>query len=125
MKKKKNEKKVDPNTLFWWTESSVKGTLVYELMVPCNPQPVCSVWTRWIGNATIEILNSYTIEPFRRRGYRTHLHNELIKFQPKAKWITTARAGSKEAKAWLKKMGFWQDEITGDFMLEINRKKIR
>lgn len=122
MSKSKEKKTVDKDTLFWWREASIKGTIVYEALMPCNPMPVCSVWARWHGNATVEILNSYTIEPYRMHGYRTWLHYEIIKHCENAKWIMTAR-GRKHSEPWLKKMGFWQDEITNDWMLEINRKK--
>jgi len=114
------KKTIHKDTFFWWRESSVKGTLVYELMIPEHAMPICSVWARWVGKATIEVLQSFTIERFRRRGYRTHLHNEIAKLNHQAKWMMTA-GGNKDGKAWLKKMGFWKDEITGDWMLEINR----
>ena len=58
-------------------------------------------------------------------GYRTYLHNEIVKHSVNARWMMTAGGGKDGGKAWLRKMGFWQDEITKDWMLEINRKKKR
>ena len=118
----RTKKVIDKDALFWWRESSVKGTLVYEAMIPLHAMPICSVWARWSGNATLEILQSFTIKRFRRMGYRTFLHNEIIKHSPKAKWMMTS-GGNKVSKPWLRKMGFWKDEITNDWMLEINRGK--
>ncbi len=118
-------KKIDKDTLFWWRESSVKGTLVYEALIPLHPMPVCSVWARWTGNATIEILQSFTIKRFRRMGYRTFLHNEIVKHSPKARWIMTSGGSKDGGQAWMEKAGFWQEEHTGDWLIEVNRKKKR
>jgi len=120
MAKKKGE--IDKDVSYRFSQTGCNGTHIMEALLPWVPMPVCTVWFRGVGNSTHEILNSLTIIPERRKGYRTYLHNKMIEIYPKMKWIMTAR-GNKESTRWLKKMGFWQDEITSDWMLEVNRKK--
>lgn len=112
---------IHKDTTYHFSPSGVKGCVIMEALVPYYQLPVCTVWFRHVGNATIEILNSYTINPLRRKGYRTYLHKKMIEAYPKNKWIMTHK-GQKSSRPWLKKMGFWRDEITKDLMLEVNRK---
>jgi len=46
----------------------------------------------------------------------------MIKHSPNARWVMTSGGNKDGGRQWLKKMGFWKDDVTGDWMLEVNRK---
>lgn len=93
--------------------SSIPGTWVSELVLEDYPFPLGSVWFRYCGNVSIEVLHSFTIRAVRRCGVRTTLHEALRSNHPEHCIFTAA--ASKEARPWLEKQGFVFD---GDWILE-------
>lgn len=100
-------------------DTGVPGCFVIQLAIPSLPFPIATVWYRWIGNSTAEILHSFVIERYRRHGLRTALHEQMIAvYKPHLKQIITAN-GTKEGIAWLEAAGFRKDRRTGDWMLKV------
>ena len=102
--------------------SGIEGCWMAVLAHPDWPTPICTVWYRFVGNKTIEILGSYTIEAVRRMGARTEVHKRMIEDHHHVRRFLTMK-GTKESRKWMHKMGYTRDKLTDDWVLEVNKPK--
>lgn len=71
------------------------------------PMPVGIVWYRMLYRGTVlETLSSFVIEPMRRKGIRTLMHNELKNIEGVEKMIT--EIGTADGRAWMTATGWLQ-----------------
>ena len=88
--------------------SAVPGTWVTEYMIDNFAAPIGSVWWRYVGSGTIDILHSYVMKPLRRCGIRTDIHKAMRFSNPKCTFVSGAASG-KASRKWMKKMGYKKD----------------
>lgn len=103
-----------------WRETIVPGTYAAEATISSFACPVCCVYWRYgEGNDTIEILTSFTLKSFRRRGIRTQVHDSMVDTLGRTRFVTTT--GNKRSTPWLIKMGFKKNK-RGIWVLKVKEK---
>lgn len=103
-----------------WRATIVPGTYAAEATIPSFACPIgCVYWRYGEGNDTIEILTSFTINSLRRKGIRTQIHDAMVEFLGRTRFVTTT--GNKRSTPWLIKMGFKKNE-RGVWVLKIKEK---
>lgn len=110
---------------FHFGETNVPGCCTLAVCIPSMPMPLGTVWFRFVGNSTIEILWSYVVDPVRRCGLRTALHETLLSSYPTVRRVMSANGTDDGGRAWLKAMGFQRAAATGDWELSIKRKRVK
>jgi N-acetylglutamate synthase-like GNAT family acetyltransferase len=84
------------------------------------PNPVGILWYHWTGVRSVEILNCYVPQTYRRCGVMSFLLKKLLATNRNIRKVTTADA-TKESGPWLTRMGFRQAE-DDDWTLKIKPK---
>jgi GNAT superfamily N-acetyltransferase len=93
------------------------GVLQYTAFHPSYPAPAGMVWVIGYGGdvPTADVLHSYTLPFFRRRGIRSLINAELLKEYS----IIRTSGGSKEGgAAFLRAAGYTHDKVRGDYFLK-------
>jgi hypothetical protein len=107
-------------TCYGFGQTSVPGIHTIEATYQFWDYPAATVWFRFVGLATIEILNSLVVEKLRRCGLRTYLNKALFEAYPQVVLILTQR-GTPDGEAFMKASGYRQTELGW----ELRRKKKR
>lgn len=89
------------------TASTKQGVFLFELQHSSYLVPLCTVWIRFIGKATIETLASFTHPVYRRLGLRTLTHKKMV-IGHKTIDLIWSQTGTKEGTAWMIKAG-WKE----------------
>ena len=112
------QKEIDARRFSFWIRESCHGVQVLEITVPCLPSPLGAVWYRFVGNTTIEVLNSFVREDYRRNGLRTAMHLYLSAYKNVDRIIT--QTGTSDGQAWMKATGF-KKQANGDWTIRVNK----
>jgi len=86
----------------------VAGSFVGECFHPNAPMPICTLWLRWEDTkkrTTLEILNCYVPERFRRLGLLTWTFDKTLKHFQTIKFVATDH-GTEFSEPWLVKTGW-------------------
>lgn len=102
-----------------WRETGIPGTLAAEATLPHFPMPVGTVHYRIVGNATIEILQSFVPASLRRCGIRSIMQEKLISWYPKCN-IVISGTGTKDGISWMEANGY-KKASNGDWVHRIKR----
>ena len=100
------------------------GVLQYTAFHPSYPAPAGVVWVIGYGGKvpTADVLHSYTLPFFRRKGVRSLINEQLLKDYA----VIRTSGGSKEGgAAFLKAAGYTFDKVRGDWFLKSPKKKAR
>lgn len=98
--------------------STIPGTFTIECRHADMAVPLGTVWFRHVGHETLEVLNSFVHELFRRCGLRTAMHNQLLAYWPSNTRIITD-GGTKDGLAWMASVGFVATPDWWEFRREV------
>lgn len=87
-----------------WIDSGIPGTNITSATLPSMPMPVGTVWWRFTEKNKLSILWSFVVDPLRRCGIRTYIHEQMRLAYPTC--VFTTNEGNRLSTPWLKKMGF-------------------
>jgi hypothetical protein len=104
------------------TPSAIPHLKMMEVFHPEFPVPLCIVWFRFVGEKTIEIMDSKTHYTFRRIGLRTIAHQKMVEGFSNIE-IIWSETGTPEGLSWMKKMGYKQGALGWEFRITDRQPK--
>ncbi len=90
-----------------WRKTSIPGTCVLEVLWWASPCPVGSLWFRFVGNDSIEMVEVFVGVGVRRCGIGRFLLDSLPKMRAGCRRIMTTD-GNEDSTPWMEACGFRQ-----------------
>jgi GNAT superfamily N-acetyltransferase len=101
--------------------AGTEGTRVAWAFKRAFPAPVASIFYRWVGGVTIELIYIHTLPAFRREGIMRELFQHLLEIYPpgEIKRVITEDGSVEGGEAWLVSQGFKRDPFTQDWIFDL------
>lgn len=93
---------------FRFGTSTIPGTTTIEASHEDVGMPVATMWWRWVGNSTVEIMSMYTPSWARQCGLQAFLFERLVHYA-RPRRVTTA-SDTRYSRGWLAKRGFKRNQ---------------
>jgi GNAT superfamily N-acetyltransferase len=85
--------------------------------------PVGTVWIRFVGARTLDVLDIYVTTSYRRKGVGTALHKEMLRTYPDMERFMTGVASGKKSARLMRKAGYRNTRI--GWILDLKKDKKR